>query len=95
MNTEKQYKLRVELDYISINFSVFSGVWLKIWSNHLSLKSNFYKDLEGVLEWEEYKKNTDKERESESKWCKTKTRMTLSLSFSFCFCDLVRIKVPY
>ena len=28
-------------------------------------KSNFYRDLERVLDWEEPKKTTDKERESE------------------------------
>jgi hypothetical protein len=32
---------------------------------HLIEKCNFYKDLEGVMDWEESKKTTDKEGESE------------------------------
>ena len=52
-------------------------------------KSNFYKDLEGVLEYTEYDKKNEKQNENEEKQkrdCEAATKlMTLSLSFSFCF----------
>jgi hypothetical protein len=56
-------------------------------------KSNFYKDLEGVLDWEESKKKplikSENQNENEVKQkrdCEATTKlMTLSLSFSFCF----------
>jgi hypothetical protein len=52
-------------------------------------KSNFYKDLERIIDWKESDKKNKKQNENEVKQkrdCEAaKKLMTLSHSFSFCF----------
>jgi hypothetical protein len=53
------------------------------------VNSNFYKDLERVMDWEDSDIKNEKQNENEVKQkrdCEAATKlMTLSLSFSFCF----------